>query len=152
MMNFLGFNVGNDNTDNDNADKGNMKDKKEEGTLQLREEQLNVDKSRVQVGEVTLSKDIVEEQKSMDVPVTHEEVIIERKSFDNKQSDSPITAGESISIPVSEERVNVGKQTVLTGEISAHKQDVEETKHIEETVKQEEAHIDSTGEAKIVTK
>jgi uncharacterized protein (TIGR02271 family) len=147
MMDIFGLGKSDDNTDSDNAN-----DKKEEGTLQLREEQLDVNKSRVQAGEVTLSKDVVEEQRSMDVPVTHEEVVIERKSFDNKQSDSPITSGETISIPVSEEHVNVGKRTVITGEISAHKQEVEETEHIEETVKKEEAHIDSTGDAKVTTK
>jgi uncharacterized protein (TIGR02271 family) len=147
MMNIFGLGKSDDNTDGDNAN-----DTKEEGTLQLREEQLDVKKSRVQAGEVTLSKDVVEEQRSMDVPVTHEEVIIERKSFDNKQSDSPITSGETISIPVSEEHVNVGKRTVITGEISAHKQEVEETEHIEETVKKEEAHINSTGDAKVTTK
>lgn len=147
MMNIFGLGKSDDNTNSDTANEA-----KEEGTLQLREEQLDINKSKVQAGEVTLSKDVVEEQRSMDVPVTHEEVIIERKSFDNKQSDSPITSGETISIPVSEEHVNVGKRTVLTGEISAHKQEVEETEHIEETVKKEEAHIDSTGDTKVTTK
>lgn len=147
MMNLFGLGKDDENTENNNE-----KDAKEEGTLQLRQEQLDVNKSKVQAGEVTLSKDVVEEQRSIDVPVTHEEVVIERKTFDNKQSDSPITSGETISIPVSEEHVKVGKHTVITEEISAHKQDVEETRHIEETVKQEEAHIDSTGGAKVITK
>jgi uncharacterized protein (TIGR02271 family) len=147
MMNLFGLGKGDDNNDNDN-----IKDTKEEGTLQLREEQLDVNTHKVQAGEVTLSKDVVEEQKSVDVPVTHEEVVIERRSFDNKQSDSPITSGETISIPVSEEHVNVDKRTVLTGEISAHKHEIEETRHIEETIKKEEAHVDSTGDTKIITK
>lgn len=152
MMNFLGFGKSDDNADNNNTDNNNTKNTSEEGTLQLREEQLDVNKSRVQAGEVVLSKDVVEEQRSIDVPVTHEEVVIERRSFDNKDSDSPITSGETIHIPVSEERVNVDKHTVLTGEISANKQEVEETRHIEETVKKEEAHIDSTGDTKVITK
>lgn len=152
MMNFLGFGKGDDDNTNDTSDTNSTNDTKQEGTLQLREEQLEVNKHRVQAGEVTLSKDVIEEQKSMDVPVTHEEVIIERTSFDNKESDTPITSGETITIPVSEEHVNVGKRTVLTGEVSAHKQEVEETRHIDETVKKEEAHIDSTGDTKVITK
>ena len=152
MMNIFGLGKSDDNGDSENSNNENAKDTKEEGTLQLREEQLDINKNKVQAGEVTLSKDVVEEQQSVDVPVTHEEVVIERTSFDNKQSDSPITSGESISIPVSEERVNVGKRTVLTGEISAHKQEVEETKHIDETIKKEEAHVDSTGDTKVITK
>jgi uncharacterized protein (TIGR02271 family) len=150
MMNFLGFGKGDDNEDNGSTN--NTNDTTNEGTLQLREEQLEVNKDRVQAGEVTLSKDVIEEQKSIDVPVTHEEVIIERTSFDNKQSDTPITSGETITIPVSEEHVNVNKRTVLTGEISAHKQEVEETRHIDETIKKEEAHVDSTGDTKVITK
>jgi uncharacterized protein (TIGR02271 family) len=160
-MNFLGFGIGADKTDDENTENKNTESKSAEnqntentsegGTLQLREEQLDVNKSTVQTGEVILSKDVVEEQKSMDVPVKHEEVVIERRSFDNKESDSPITSGETIHIPVSEERVNVDKHTVLTGEISASKQEVEETKHIEETIKKEEAHIDSTGDTKVTT-
>jgi uncharacterized protein (TIGR02271 family) len=153
MMNFLGFGKNDDNRDNGNTNDTNAtNDTKDEGTLQLREEQLEVNKNRVQAGEVTLSKDVIEEQQSIDVPVTHEEVIIERTSFDNKQSDTPITSGETITIPVSEEHVNVNKRTVLTGEISAHKREVEETRHIDETVRKEEAHVDSTGDAKVITK
>lgn len=147
LMNIFGFGRDNGNTDNTNT-----QDSRESGTLQLREEQLDVNKSTVQSGEVMLSKDVVEEQRSIDVPVTHEEVVIERRSFDNKESDTPITSGETIRIPVSEERVDVSKHTVITGEISANKQEVEETRHIEETVKKEEAHIDSTGDTKVITK
>jgi uncharacterized protein (TIGR02271 family) len=147
MMNLFGL-----GKDDENKDKDNIRDTEEEGTLQLREEQLDVNKNRVQAGEVTLVKDVVEEQKSMDVPVTHEEVVIERRSLDNRNSDSPITSGETIRIPVSEEHVDVDKHTVLTGEISAHKHDVEETRHIEETVRKEEAHVDSTGDTKVITR
>jgi uncharacterized protein (TIGR02271 family) len=147
MMNLFGL-----GKDDENKDRDNIKDTEEEGTLQLREEQLDVNKNRVQAGEVTLVKDVVEEQKSMDVPVTHEEVVIERRSLDNRNSDSPITSGENIRIPVSEEHVDVDKHTVLTGEISAHKHDVEETRHIEETVRKEEAHVDSTGDTKVITR
>jgi uncharacterized protein (TIGR02271 family) len=147
MMNLFGL-----GKDDENKDRDNIKATEEEGTLQLREEQLDVNKNRVQAGEVTLVKDVVEEQKSMDVPVTHEEVVIERRSLDNRNSDSPITSGETIRIPVSEEHVDVDKHTVLTGEISAHKHDVEETRHIEETVRKEEAHVDSTGDTKVITR
>ncbi len=147
MMSFFGFGKNDDNIDN--KEKNNIK---EEGTLQLREEQLDINKNKVKAGEVILSKDVVEEHRSVDVPVTHEEVIIERRTFDNKHSDSPITSGETIHIPVSEEHVNVDKHTVLTGEISANKQEVEETRHIEETIKKEEAHIDSTGDTRVITK
>ena len=49
----------------------------EEHSLKLREEQLNVEKEPVQTGEVEVHKEVVEEQKTINIPVTHEEVYVE---------------------------------------------------------------------------
>lgn len=120
--------------------------------LSLRKEELDIDKSKIQKGEVELGKEIIEENKSVDVPVTREEVVIERKSLDNEASDSPITDEETVRIPVTEEKVDVGKHTVVTGEVSAHKREIEDTRHIDETLKHEEARINTTGDPDIVDK
>ena len=116
----------------------------------LREEELDIDKERVQTGEVKLSKEIVEEQQTVNVPVTHEEVIIERRAVDNEFSEELIGDEETITIPVTEEHVEVGKHTVVTGEIVAHKRAVEENQQVTETLKKEEAHVENTGDANIV--
>jgi uncharacterized protein (TIGR02271 family) len=130
----------------------NLKNTKTEdsGSLQLRKEELDINKSRIQKGEVEISKEIIEDHKTVDVPVTHEEVVIERTPINNEATDTPITAGETIRIPVSEEQVNVGKHTVITEEISARKREVEETKVVDETLKREEARINKNGDAAIV--
>lgn len=143
MKNFFGLFQDTDNN--------NETETAEDGRLQLRQEELDVNKSRVQAGEVTLSKEVVEEQKAVDVPVTHEEVIIERRTINNEQSDTPISSGETIRIPVSKEQVDVGKHTVVTGEVSARKHEVEETRHIEETLKKEEARINTEGDTNVIT-
>lgn len=92
-----------------------------------------------------LRKEVVEEHKSMDVPVTHEEVVIERKALNNEFSDDPIGDNEEvIQIPVSKETVEVGKHTIVTSEVSAYKREVEET------VKREEARIDTDADPNIV--
>ena len=122
----------------------------DDAKLLLRKEELDIAKSRVQKGEVEFGKEIIEEQKSVDVPVTREEIVIERKSLNNEASDSPITDEETIRIPVSEEIVNVDKHTVVTGEISAHKRDIEDTRHIDETLKREEARINKIGNPDVV--
>jgi uncharacterized protein (TIGR02271 family) len=131
-------------------DEDTTKETDDGAKLLLRKEELDIDKSRVETGNVELSKEIIEEHKSVDVPVTREEVVIERKVFNNEQSDSPITDEETIRIPVSEERVEVDKHTVITGEISAHKRDVEDAKHIDETLRREEAVVNKTGNPDIV--
>ncbi len=117
-------------------------------SLRLREEQLNVSKDRVQSGEVGLHKEVVSEQKTVNVPVTHEEVVIERRAVTDGQVDNtPIGEGETIRVPVSEEQVNVSKNTVVTGEVAIGKREVQETQQVTDTVRREEARIDQQGNA-----
>jgi uncharacterized protein (TIGR02271 family) len=123
----------------------------EEGKLLLREEELDIAKDRVSTGEVNLHKEIIEERKVMDVPVSHEEVIIERKAFNHEHSETPIGHEESIHIPVSEERLQVGKHTEIVGEISAHKREVEEPEHVDEILKREEARVDIDGHPRVIS-
>lgn len=118
--------------------------------LLLRKEELNIEKDRVQTGEVELSKEIIEEQRTVDVPVMREEIVIERRALNNEQTDSPITDEEVIRIPVSQEKVIVDKYTVVTGEVSAHKNTVEDTKHIDETLRHEEARVNKFGNPDVI--
>jgi len=117
-------------------------------SLRLREERLNVSKERVQAGEVGLHKEVVTEQKTVNVPVTHEEVVIERHAVtDGRVDNTPIGEGEVIRVPVNEEQVNVTKNTVVTGEVAVGKRAVQETQQVTDTVRREEARIDEQGNA-----
>jgi uncharacterized protein (TIGR02271 family) len=122
-----------------------------EGSLQLHKEELDITKNNVDAGEVVLSKDVVEEQKTVDVPVMHEEVVIKRTPLNNEKSNDSISAEETIHIPVSQEQVQVNKYTVTTEEISAAKRQVEETQQVQETLKREEAHVNTTGSVDIIS-
>jgi len=133
-----------------NEEDTNKETRDDDAKLLLRKEELDIDKSRVQTGEVEFRKEIIEEQKIVDVPVTREEVVIERRTLNNEQSDSPITDEQTIRIPVFEESVDVDKHTVVSGEISAHKRNVEDTKHIDETIKREEARVNKIGNPDVV--
>lgn len=126
-------------------------DTTDERVIRLREEQLNVNKQRVQAGEVDLRKEVVTEQKTVNVPVTHEEAFIERRAVtDATASDTtPIGEGESIRVPLSEERINVSKETVVTGEVSIGKRAVQETQQVTDTVRREEARVEQQGDAPI---
>ncbi|MDP4152212.1 MAG: YsnF/AvaK domain-containing protein [Bacillota bacterium] len=122
----------------------------DENKIQLKKEELDIAKHLDKVGDVELSKDIVTERQIVDVPVTHEEVVIDRKAVDHKLSDEPIGHEEKIHIPVSEERVDVGKHTVIVGEVNARKQAVEEDRHIDESIRREEARVHTDGDPNIV--
>ncbi len=118
----------------------------EQRRLRLREEQLNVSKERVQTGEVGLRKEVVEEQRTVNVPVTHEEVVLERRPVSGGQVDNtPIGQDESIRVPVSEEQVEVTKTPVVTDEVSLGKRAVQENQQVTDTVRREEARLDQSG-------
>jgi uncharacterized protein (TIGR02271 family) len=120
-----------------------------EQRLKLREEQLNVQKQSVEAGEVRLRKDVVSEQQSMDVPVMHEEVYIERRPGSGQTSDTPIGEEETYRVPVHEEQVTVGKQAKVREEIALGKRTVQENQRVSDTVQREEAHIESSGDVAI---
>jgi uncharacterized protein (TIGR02271 family) len=124
----------------------------ERRAIPLHEEQLDVNKQRVQSGEARLHKEVVEEQRSIDVPVTHEEVVVERHAVTGgRVSDTPIGQDEVIRVPVTDEQVNVTKNTVETGEVSIGKRQVQDTQRVSDTVRREEPRIEREGEARIRT-
>ncbi|RLQ83852.1 YsnF/AvaK domain-containing protein [Planomicrobium sp. Y74] len=124
----------------------------DEESLKLHEERLNVDKERVQTGEVNVGKHVVEEEQSIDVPVEHEEVYVERRPV-NEESGSGLTdrdrldGKDSIHVDVNEERVNVSKDDVVSEELVVGKRKVKDTEHVSETVRREEADIDEDNNA-----
>ena len=120
-------------------------------TLRLREEELQAHKTSVETGRVQLGKEVVEEQRTMEVPVTREEVTIERHPVDRRPSDKPIdsTESENIRVPVREEQVEVGKQAVVYEEVGIGKRATQETQEVSDTVRREELRIDKEGDVEV---
>lgn len=50
---------------------------------------------------------------------------------------------------MSEEQVNVTRQTVPTGEVAIGKRQVQETQQVQDTVKREEAHLEREGDVSV---
>jgi uncharacterized protein (TIGR02271 family) len=118
--------------------------------LQLREEQLDIEKDRVQAGEVRLRKEVVTEQRDIEVPVTREEVVIERHAAEGeKRPGGAIGEDEEVRIPLMEEEVRVEKTPVVREEVSVRKRQVQDTQAVSETVRREEAQIDREGDARV---
>jgi uncharacterized protein (TIGR02271 family) len=118
--------------------------------LDLREEELDIDKYRVETGDVTLHKDIIEEEQSVDVPVSHDQVVIEQRAIDHQPTDEPIAEEEAVHIPVTAEKIDVEKYTVVTGEVSAHKRSVQETEQVHDVLRKEVADIESHGDTDMI--
>ena len=118
-------------------------------TLQLREEELRARKERVEAGAVEIAKEVVSEEKTLEVPVTREEVVIERRPVEAQVSETPIGEGETIEIPVRAEEVEVEKQTVVYEEVNVGKRQVEETRRISDTVRREVAEVETEGDVDV---
>lgn len=121
-----------------------------EAHLDLREEELDIHKHRVETGDVELHKEIVEEEKEVNVPVSHDQVIIEQRAVDHEPTEEPISAEETMHIPVTAERVDVEKHTVVTGEVTAHKRSVEETEQVHDVLHKEVAEVEKHGDAEVI--
>ena len=122
----------------------------ESPVVELREEELRVEKDRVQAGEVRLRKEVVTEERTVEVPVTREEVVIERRpAAQGRQAAGAIDAGEEIRIPLMEEEVRVEKTPVVREEVTLKKRQVQDTEQVSETVRREEARIEQTGEGSL---
>ena len=117
--------------------------------LKLREEQLRAQKQPMETGEARLRKDVVSEQKSIDVPVTREEVYVERRPGSGQPTDQPIGEGETYRVPVREEQVTVEKQPYVREEVAMGKRPVQETKQVSDTVRREEAHVERAGDVNV---
>jgi uncharacterized protein (TIGR02271 family) len=105
---------------------------------------------RVQVGEVLLRKEVVTEQRNVEVPVTREEVVIERHAATGEEpAEDAIGEGEEVRIPLMEEEVRVEKTPIVREEVSIRKRQVQDTERVSETVRREEARIEGRGDARI---
>ena len=120
-------------------------DVEREERLRLHEEKLDVDKELYQTGEVNVSKHVVEGTQTVEVPVTREEVYIERRAVTDEYAAGEVfDDGENIHIPVMEERVEVTKRPVVNEEIIVGKREVHDTETVSERVRREEADIERT--------
>jgi uncharacterized protein (TIGR02271 family) len=114
----------------------------ESNLVPLMEENLNVSKREVTYKEATLIREPVIETKMVEVPVTHEEIIVERRSpteatTSRKDLGAPVTSKEEIKIPLKKEEVIVKKEPFVKEELVIKKRRVAERKKITEEVKSE---------------
>ena len=118
--------------------------------LRLREEELVARKQSVETGRVRLGKEIVSEERTLDVPVTREEVTIERRPVERRPSDKSIKdTGRTIDVPVRAEQVEVEKQPVVYEEVGVRKDQVTQTERVSGTVRREEARINRAGDVSV---
>ena len=110
-------------------------------TFKIKEEQLNIAKQWLQTADVKVYRETLISEKSFSIPVKREELVIEHvilSSSTKGQNDAP---PEVIRILLSEEEVKFTKTMVYLEDVSIYKHQIEDIKHIEETLKREEPRI-----------
>jgi uncharacterized protein (TIGR02271 family) len=110
------------------------------------EERLSVTK-RVSTNEATITKTPMTETKTVEVPVTHEEVTIERRPASGQtRADQPVGTQTEVKVPVSSEHVEVTKEPYVKEEVSVKKVPVTETKTVSDTVRSERVDVSGARE------
>jgi uncharacterized protein (TIGR02271 family) len=117
--------------------------------IELREEELRATTEPVKAGEVRVRKDVVTDEKTIDVPVSREEVVVERHPVADRPAGGSIKEGEEIRVPLTEEEVRVEKRPVVKEEVSVGKRKVQETETVRDTVRREEARVEESGAARV---
>ena len=149
-----------------------------EQIISLRREVPQIQKQIVDVGEIRIHKRVITEERTFTVPVTREEVTIERfprqsvsqPSPQAQTAPGPIPPGDAptqtalpalssveevlreegvLRILVREEQVIIQKQVAVIEEIVVQKQIVQDIRHLVEPIKHEEVHIESVGKAPV---
>ena len=110
------------------------------------EEHLNVGTQRLESGRVRLRKHVVTERETVNVPVSHEEVRIEREPItEANRGDAlagPDLSEEEHEVVLTEERPVVEKETVPVERVRLDKEQVTENRQVTEDVRHEEIETD----------
>jgi uncharacterized protein (TIGR02271 family) len=110
------------------------------------EEQLHVGTETVQSGRARLRKYIVTENETVTVPVSHEEVRLEREPITEANAgaayDGPAISEEEHEVVLNEERVVVEKEAVPVERVRLDTETVTEQQQVSEEVRKEEIELE----------
>ena len=120
----------------------------EEVSFELHKEEIQVSKKWIETADVKIYKRTYTEEKQIIVPVSHEEIIIEKKLLNQKgEKDGQI---ETTRIPLSEDRIEVFLHPTVLEDVQIYKEQFEEIIQVIETVKEEKVHIETVGDIKVM--
>ena len=118
--------------------------KAEETTVPITEERLDASK-RESTREATITKEPVTETKTVEVPVTHEEISVERRpASGSTTAERPVQSKTETKVPLKQEEVQVTKQPYVKEEVSVKKKPVTETRTVSEQLTSEKVNVKGT--------
>ena len=108
------------------------------------EEELTATVRPVEAGAVRIEKDVVTEDRVLDVPVTEERLRIERRVVDRAATDADAALFQEtlVEVPLRTEAIDVQKEARVKEEIVISKEAVQRTERVADTVRREEVRVD----------
>jgi uncharacterized protein (TIGR02271 family) len=119
-----------------------------ETRIPLIEERLNVSKS-TSTSEATITKEPVTETKTVEVPVTHEELTVERRPASESTkttTERPVQSKTDTKVQLNKEEVQVTKEPYVKEEVVVKKKPVTETRTVSDTVTSEKVDVSGSKE------
>ena len=109
----------------------------------VHEEELTATTRERELGEVRVEKDVVAEERTLEVPVTEERVRVERRVVDRPADAADAAAFEegTIEVPIRGEEVEVQKRVRVAEEVEIGKEAVQRTEQVGGTVRREEVRV-----------
>jgi uncharacterized protein (TIGR02271 family) len=107
------------------------------------EEELTATVREQEAGAVRIEKRVVEEDRALEVPVTDEQIRVERRIVDRPVGAETQAFEEIvIDVPVTTEQVELQKQARVAEEIVVSKEATQRTERVSDTVRREEVYVD----------
>lgn len=120
-----------------------------EARVTVSEEELSVGKRQHRAGEVGVDKRVETEHVRESVPVTREEVTVERRPAEMAASGQARIEEDEIRIPVMEEELVVEKRAVPKEELVVKKHQVQDQEIVEADLRKERAEIRREGDVNV---
>ncbi len=111
--------------------------------IPIREEELVAEKQRQQMGDVRVHREVTQERQTIQTPVTHEEVYVERRPGNDQQLGADAFTEKDIDVPVMGEQLTAGKEAHVAEEVHLRKERVTNQQQVSGTVRRE--HVDIEG-------
>lgn len=120
----------------------------EEVRVPVAEEELVAETHERQAGEVRVRKDVVTEHEQIDVPVTREEVHVERVPVEDGGARGAEARFEKdeVRVPVREEEVEIRKRPVVREEVRISKTARREERRADADVRREKVDVEKEGD------
>jgi uncharacterized protein (TIGR02271 family) len=112
--------------------------------IPVREQELSATLREREAGAVRVEKRVVAEDRVLEVPVTEEQVRVERRIVDRSVGAADADAFEEIviEVPLTTEEVDLRKQARVVEEVVVSKEAVQHTEQVAGTVRREEVVVD----------